>query len=68
MILKKYKEGLIKLAERYDRGEISILELQRRAHDLIFLAMNDLSKQEFEELARWIDERIKVYESSGEAS
>jgi len=68
MILKKYKEGLTKLAERYDKGEISVSELQRRASDLFYLARTELSEQEFEELVRWLDERIEVYESSGEAS
>jgi len=57
MILKKYKEGLIKLAEKYDKGEISVSELERRARDLFYLARTELSEQEFEELVRWIESR-----------
>jgi len=64
MILKKYKEGLTKLAERYDKGEISVSELQRRASDLFTLAKTELSEQEFKELVRWLDERIMTYELS----
>jgi len=64
MTLKKYKEGLTKLAERYDRGEISVSELQRRASDLLYLAKTELSKKEYGQLVRWIDGRIRNYEAS----